>query len=129
MFGVRDRDEGRVRRLLREAALRALWFAFVYLLGNTVSTTVQVPFLAMPAELTTECDERSSITGIRMTVSLLSSIACAALPTPAIVTAARFPLDGRRHALLVRHLDAVRSGGIPDDATEAQLADWAQDWI
>jgi len=59
---------------------KILFYIFAYLLMNTASTVVSVPFLAMSAELSTDYNERTSITNIRMIVSIISSIACAVAP-------------------------------------------------
>jgi len=61
-------------------AAKILFYIFAYLLMDAASTIVSVPFLAMSAELSTDYDERTSITNIRMVVSLISSIACAVAP-------------------------------------------------
>jgi len=59
---------------------KILFYIFAYMLMNTASTLVTVPFLAMSAELSTDYNERTSITNIRMIVSIISSIACAVTP-------------------------------------------------
>ncbi|MDO4572466.1 MAG: MFS transporter [Clostridia bacterium] len=61
-------------------ASRVLFFALAYMLANTVATFVQVPFLSMTAEISTDYRERNSISGIRMFVSLCSSLVCAVVP-------------------------------------------------
>lgn len=60
--------------------LQILYYAFFYMLSNTVATFVQVPFIAMSAEISTDYEERNSISSIRMIISLLSSLVCAILP-------------------------------------------------
>jgi len=59
---------------------KIVFYIFVYMLMNTASTVVSVPFLAMSAELSTDYNERTSITNIRMIVSLISTITCAIVP-------------------------------------------------
>jgi len=59
---------------------RVIFYIFAFVLMNTVTTIVQVPFLAMAAELTTDYNERTSLTNVRMIVSVTSSIICAVLP-------------------------------------------------
>ena len=59
---------------------KILFYIFAYILMNTASTIVSVPFLAMSAELSTDYNERTSITNIRMIVSIISSIICAVAP-------------------------------------------------
>ena len=59
---------------------RVIFFIFAYILMNTANGIVSVPFLAMSAELSTDYDERTSITNARMIVSIISSIICAVVP-------------------------------------------------
>ena len=59
---------------------KIIYYIFVYMLINTLSDVLTVPFLAMSAELSTDYDERTSITNARMIVSVISSITCAVAP-------------------------------------------------
>jgi len=59
---------------------KVIFYIFAFVLMNTVTTIVQVPFLSMAAELTTDYNERTSLTNVRMIVSVTSSILCAVLP-------------------------------------------------
>jgi len=59
---------------------KIVFYIFAFVLMNTVTTIVQVPFLSMAAELTTDYNERTSLTNVRMIVSLSSSLICAVLP-------------------------------------------------
>ena len=59
---------------------KIIYFIFAYMLINTTSDILTVPFLAMSAELSTDYDERTSITNTRMIVSITSSIICAVAP-------------------------------------------------
>jgi len=59
---------------------KVVFFVFAYMLMNTANGIVSVPFLAMSAELSTDYNERTSITNIRMIVSIISSIICAVVP-------------------------------------------------
>ena len=59
---------------------RVIFYIFAFVLMNTVTTIVQVPYLAMSAELSTDYNERTSITNIRMIVSVTSSVICAVVP-------------------------------------------------
>jgi len=61
-------------------ASKIIFYIFAFVLMNTVTTIVQVPFLAMAAELSTDYNERTSLTNVRMIVSLGSSLLCAVLP-------------------------------------------------
>ena len=59
---------------------KIIFFIFAYILMNMASTIVSVPFLAMSAELSTDYDERTSITNVRMILSIISSLICAVSP-------------------------------------------------
>ena len=59
---------------------RVIFYMFAFVLMNTVTTIVQVPYLSMAAELSTDYNERTSITNVRMIVSVTSSIICAVVP-------------------------------------------------
>ncbi|MCL2425748.1 MAG: MFS transporter [Oscillospiraceae bacterium] len=59
---------------------RVVFYMFAFVLMNTVTTIVQVPYLSMAAELTTDYNERTSLTNVRMLVSVTSSIICAVVP-------------------------------------------------
>ena len=61
-------------------AAKIIYFVAAYMLMNTASTIVSVPFLAMSAELSTDYNERTSITNIRVIVSIASSLICAVAP-------------------------------------------------
>jgi len=59
---------------------RILYFMFVYMLINTTSDILTVPYLAMTSELSTDYSERTSITNARMIVNVASTIICAVVP-------------------------------------------------
>jgi len=59
---------------------KVIFYIFAFVLMNTVTTIIQVPFLAMATELSTDYNERTSITNIRMIVSVSATIACAIVP-------------------------------------------------
>jgi len=59
---------------------KVVFFIFAYMLMNTANAIVSVPFLAMSAELSTDYNERTSLTNTRMIVSIISSIICAVTP-------------------------------------------------
>ena len=59
---------------------RAVFYIFAFVLMNTVTTIVQVPFLSWAAELTTDYTERTALTNVRMLVSVSSTIISAVLP-------------------------------------------------
>jgi len=59
---------------------RVLFYVFAFVLMNTVTTIVQVPFLSWAAELTTDYTERTALTNVRMLVSVSSTIISAVFP-------------------------------------------------
>ena len=59
---------------------KVLYFMFVYMLINTTSDILTVPYLAMTSELSTDYDERTSITNARMIINVASTIICAVVP-------------------------------------------------
>jgi len=59
---------------------KIIFYIFAFVLMNTVTTIVQVPYLAMAAELSTDYNERTALTNVRMIISLASSLLCAVLP-------------------------------------------------
>jgi len=61
-------------------ASKIIFYIFAFVLMNTVTTIVQVPFLSMAAELSTDYNERTSITNARMVVSVAATIICAVIP-------------------------------------------------
>lgn len=62
-------------------ALLAVYYAVAYILFDTFFTLVTVPYSALTAELTEDYDERTSLTGYRMAVSMAGGlIAAVAVP-------------------------------------------------
>lgn len=61
-------------------AARVIYYIFMFILMNTVTSIVSVPFLAMSVELSTDYDERTSISNIRLIVSIASTLICAVVP-------------------------------------------------
>jgi len=59
---------------------KILYFMFVYILINTTSDILTVPYLAMTSELSTDYSERTSITNARMIINVASTIICAIVP-------------------------------------------------
>jgi len=59
---------------------RVIFYIFAFVLMNTVTTIVQVPFLSWAAELTTDYTERTALTNVRMIVSVTSTIISAVFP-------------------------------------------------
>jgi len=59
---------------------RAIFYIFAFVLMNTVTTIVQVPFLSWAAELTTDYTDRTALTNVRIVVSVTSTIVSAVFP-------------------------------------------------
>jgi len=59
---------------------KVVFYIFAFVLMNTVTTIVQVPFLSWAAELSTDYTERTAITNVRMVISVTSSILSAVMP-------------------------------------------------
>lgn len=57
------------------AALAALWVGVAYLAASTAFSLFQVPYIALPAELTGDYDERSRLLGWRVAVLSLAILA------------------------------------------------------
>jgi len=67
--------------------LLAATVCFTFMLSDTLQTLVSIPFYSLTPEITSDYDERTSLTGYRMFFNLLASLATA-VAAPAIVTAA-----------------------------------------
>ena len=74
---------------------RVMYVLAAYLFFNTVFTMVMVPYYAMAAEMSTEYNERTLISNIRLAFSMGSSILCALIPM-----------------IIVRSFDNIRAGYI-----------------
>ena len=59
---------------------KTIFYTIAFMFCYTVSTMVQVPFIAMRAELTSDYNERNTLSAIEMAVSLFSTMVCAMLP-------------------------------------------------
>lgn len=62
-------------------------FAFVavaYVFFSTAYTITMIPYFALSSELTTDYNERTSLTSYRMAFSMGSSLICAVLPMPVV---------------------------------------------
>ncbi len=58
----------------------ALYYAVAYLLFDTAATFVYMPYFALTPELTSDYDERTSLTSYRMFFSILASLIAFSLP-------------------------------------------------
>ncbi|MCL2180856.1 MAG: MFS transporter [Treponema sp.] len=63
-----------------EQSARVMYMLAAYLFFNTVFSLVMVPYYAMAAEITSDYNERTIISNIRLAFSMGSSILCALLP-------------------------------------------------
>ena len=61
-------------------ALRFLYVILAYIFYSTIITMVMVPYNALPAELTADYNERTSLATFRMVFSGIAGILCAVLP-------------------------------------------------
>ncbi|MCB8945817.1 MAG: MFS transporter [Ardenticatenaceae bacterium] len=52
----------------------AVYYALAFLLSDTIFTIVNVPYVALTPELSEDYDERSSLAGWRMSISILASL-------------------------------------------------------
>lgn len=57
-----------------------LFVLFGYLFYSTIQTMVMVPYSAMSSEISTDFDERTSVNGLRLFLSQLSTLLCAVVP-------------------------------------------------
>jgi len=62
------------------SVLKFFYYLFTYMLFSTVFTMVMVPYNSMPAEMTDDYKERSSLIGIRMAFSQFAALLGALLP-------------------------------------------------
>jgi glycoside/pentoside/hexuronide:cation symporter, GPH family len=67
--------------------LLAITVSLVYMLSDTLQTFISVPLYALTPEISSEYDERTSLTGYRMFFNLVASLV-AAVAAPSIVDAA-----------------------------------------
>ena len=58
----------------------AVYYAFVYVLYDAAATFVYMPYFALTPELTSDYDERTSLTSTRMFFSILGSLAAFTVP-------------------------------------------------
>lgn len=65
--------------VLPNTAAYIVYYVFVFLIFDTSYTIINVPYSAMTAELTEDYDERSSLTGWRMSVAILANLVTAGL--------------------------------------------------
>ncbi len=59
---------------------RFLYVIAAYLFFSTSYTIVMIPYFALASEITTDYNERTNLTSIRMVFSMLSSLICAVMP-------------------------------------------------
>lgn len=67
--------------------LLAATVCLTFMLSDTLQTLVSIPFYALTPEITSDYDERTSLTGYRMFFNLLASLATA-VAAPAVVSTA-----------------------------------------
>jgi len=60
--------------------LLAIYYAFIYVLYDAAATLVYMPYFALTPELTSDYDERTSLTSIRMFFSIFGSLIAFTIP-------------------------------------------------
>ena len=71
---------------IQSQVLLFAWVAVTYVMHTTACSVVCVPFTCLSAELTTDYDERTSLTAYRMAFSIIFGLVAAALP-PVLIKA------------------------------------------
>jgi GPH family glycoside/pentoside/hexuronide:cation symporter len=79
---------------LQAAAALAAYYALAYLVFDTCSTLVGMPYLALTPELTPDYDERTSLTTYRMFFSIFASLL--AFTVPLLIIGAFRPENARK---------------------------------
>jgi GPH family glycoside/pentoside/hexuronide:cation symporter len=79
---------------LQAAAALTAYYALAYLVYDTFSTLVALPYLALTPELTADYDERTSLTSYRMFFSIFASLL--AFTVPLLIVGAFRPENARR---------------------------------
>jgi GPH family glycoside/pentoside/hexuronide:cation symporter len=62
---------------IEDQVLKSLYFALIYILFDTAVTIVSCPYYALTPELTLDHDERTSLTSVRMFISIVSGLVTA----------------------------------------------------
>jgi GPH family glycoside/pentoside/hexuronide:cation symporter len=75
-----------------------------YMISDTLQTLISVPFFALTPEMTSDYDERTSLTGYRMFFNLLASLATAVGAPMIVDTALRAGLTAQQGYLMVAAL-------------------------
>mgnify|MGYP000206360343 CR=1 FL=1 len=83
---------------LQQGVLLAIYYALAYILFDTAATFVYMPFFALTPELTSDYDERTSLTTYRMFFSILGSLA--AFTVPLLIIGAFQPQNAGRVFLM-----------------------------
>ncbi|MBN1883542.1 MAG: MFS transporter [Deltaproteobacteria bacterium] len=65
---------------------RFIFVLAAYIFFSTSYTIVMIPYLALASELTTDYNERTALTSVRMVFSMVSSLVCAVLPLEIVKT-------------------------------------------
>jgi len=109
-----------------------LWIAFTFILFDTAWTLTNVPYYALTAELTTDYDERASLTAFRMVLGVPAYIVGAAL-TPVLVglfatKRAGYGAIGIIYGILAAVVLWVAAAGLKErreiSASKAQASPW-----
>jgi GPH family glycoside/pentoside/hexuronide:cation symporter len=84
----------------------AVYYAFAYVLFDSAATFVYMPYFALTPELTSNYDERTALTTIRMFFSILGSLIAFTIP---ILIIGSFQPDNARRVLLMGVIFAAAS--------------------
>jgi glycoside/pentoside/hexuronide:cation symporter, GPH family len=84
------------------------YYALAYVLYDTFASIVYMPYFALTPELTSDYDERTSLTAFRMFFSIFASLVAFILPT--MITGAIEPANAGRFVLMAAIFAAVSAG-------------------
>jgi GPH family glycoside/pentoside/hexuronide:cation symporter len=84
------------------------YYALAYVLYDTFASFVYMPYFALTPELTSDYDERTSLTAFRMFFSIFASLLAFIVPT--MITGAIEPANAGRFVLMAAIFAAVSAG-------------------
>jgi GPH family glycoside/pentoside/hexuronide:cation symporter len=91
---------------LQDDITLALYYAFIYVLYDAAATLIYMPYFALTPELTSDYDERTSITSVRAFFSILGSLVAFTIP---LMIIGGFSPDHAPDVLLMGFLFAIIS--------------------
>jgi GPH family glycoside/pentoside/hexuronide:cation symporter len=84
----------------------ALYYAFIYVLYDAAATVIYMPYFALTPEMTSDYDERTSITSVRAFFSIFGSLLAFTIPLMIIVS---FSPENANNVLLMGGIFAIVS--------------------